>query len=796
MRKVIGFFLSVVIGNFIVAQPINVALQNQTWSAHWIQAPNTAPNDYGVYFFRKQINIVQLPQQYWVHVSADNRYKLYVNGQLVSLGPARSDLNYWNYTTIDLKPFLKTGFNIIAAEVWNESSYRPEAQISHRTGWLMQGNSAAESAVNTNSSWKSFICKAYQPLSGIGYAGYYVAGPGEIVNMHHMPLHWKEIDFNDDSWPSAVNIGWSGAKPKGVGDINEWMLVPGSLPPMELTDTRIKNIRSAIGVVANNNFLLGNSPIQIPAHSSATLLLDNAQLTNAFVHVLFSGGNNATLTLTYAEALFEKDANGKPTLQKGNRNEIANKVILGRKDSIIASGEQHQLFTSLSWRTFRYIQLQIVTTNDPITVQDIYTTFIGYPYQLNAAVETSDTMLHKILHTGWHTARLCAIETFMDCPYYEQLQYIGDSRIQALVALYNSGDDRLVRNALNQMDHSRMAEGITLSRHPSYTPQQIPTFSLWYIGMLADYWKYRGDSIFIAQKLQGVRNILWFFQQYQQKDGSLQHVPYWMFTDWVDGHTGWNGGTAPYSENGSSAILDLQLLWAYQIASQLEKQLGMPAYEKLYNTKATQLQHTIMQKYWRNEVGLLSDIDDGNLFSQHANALAILTNTVNGTTAKNIARQLLNNKQLAPASIYFKYYVHQALIKAGLGNDYLDWLSIWQQNLAMGLTTWAETSDINGSRSDCHAWGASPNIEIYRTVLGIDSDAPGFKSVKISPHLGKLTNISGQIPHPYGTIAVAYKKLNGQWQVNIHLPEKLNGKLEWKQHSYPLHGGSNAFTLP
>jgi hypothetical protein len=117
MRKVIGFFLSVVVGNFIVAEPINVALQNQTWSAHWIQAPNTALNDYGVYFFRKQINIVQLPQQYWVHVSAYNRYKLYVNGQLVSLGPARRDLNYWNYTTIDLKPFLKTGFNIIAAEV-------------------------------------------------------------------------------------------------------------------------------------------------------------------------------------------------------------------------------------------------------------------------------------------------------------------------------------------------------------------------------------------------------------------------------------------------------------------------------------------------------------------------------------------------------------------------------------------------------------------------------------------------------------------------------------------------------
>ena len=78
------------------------------------------------------------------------------------------------------------------------------------------------------------------------------------------------------------------------------------------------------------------------------------------------------------------------------------------------------------------------------------------------------------------------IETYMDCPYYEQLQYIGDTRIQAMISFYNSGDDRLVRNAINLMDHSRISEGITLSRHPSYSPQLIPTFSLWYIGMLHD----------------------------------------------------------------------------------------------------------------------------------------------------------------------------------------------------------------------------------------------------------------------------------------------------------------------
>jgi len=215
----------------------------------------------------------------------------------------------------------------------------------------------------------------------------------------------------------------------------------------------------------------------------------------------------------------------------------------------------------------------------------------------------------------------------------------------------------------------------------------------------------------------------------------------------------------------------------------------------LYNAKATQLQTTIQKKYWHNNKALFADTDEGDQFSQHANALAILTHTITGKQATALAQQLLHNKQLAPASIYFKYYLHQALVMAGLGNDYLQWLDIWKENIAMGLTTWAETSDINGSRSDCHAWGASPNIEVYRTILGIDSDAPGFKKVKITPHLGNIKEISGQMPHPKGMLHVAYKKNGNKWTITIVLPKTVTGQLIWKNKIYALQSGNNAFEL-
>jgi hypothetical protein len=125
----------------------------------------------------------------------------------------------------------------------------------------------------------------------------------------------------------------------------------------------------------------------------------------------------------------------------------------------------------------------------------------------------------------------------------------------------------------------------------------------------------------------------------------------------------------------------------------------------------------------------------------------------------------------------------------------MSWLGLWRENIKMGMTTWAEIPDINNARSDCHAWGASPNIEFFRTILGMDSDAPGFSKVKITPHLGSLKNIYGEIPHPRGKLTAGYQLESGKWQVDIHLPSKTAGSLIWKDKTYPLHEGANHYTF-
>ncbi|KPM46742.1 alpha-L-rhamnosidase-related protein [Jiulongibacter sediminis] len=779
----------------IRGQQIPAEFLQKAWPAKWISVPETDNSAYGVYIFRKSFVLNEKPESFPVFISADNRYKLFVNGQWVGTGPAKSDLFNWNFDILDLAAYLQEGSNLVSVKVWNEADYKPEFQISHETGLIIQGSSENSSAVNTDKSWKCIQDLSYEPVLVNHWnrngpfetstaKGYYVAGPGEKIMMSSHLQGWEKNGFNDEDWSSA-RLGNPGI-PKftvGLDGGNSWRLIPSYIPQMELTPQRFERIAESSGVPVPDGFPKKNGTLVIPANTEARLLIDQSFLTNAYPSLHFSGGNNARIDLMYAEALYQGN-------NKGNRNETDGKKMVGRRDVLISNGQLNQEFTTLAYRTFRYIELKVKTENSPLTIHDIYSTFTGYPFERKDELTIDNQEMHEMLKIGWRTARLCANETYMDCPYYEQLQYIGDTRIQGMVTLYTTGDQRLVRNALDLMDRSRMIDGLTRSRYPTENSQIIPTFSLWYIGMLHDYLYYGDDLQFVKQKLGGTREVLSYFEQYRDVDGSVKNLPNWFFVDWAD-H--WKRGMPPLGKDGSSSVLDLQLLLAYQYAADLEKQIGLQELSQLYERRADDLKKMIVSKYWDQEKGLIADTPEKDIFSQHANAMAILSGLIDQNLTADLAMKLKNEELLEQASIYFKYYVHLALTKAGFGNEYLAWLDIWRSHMDIGLTTWGEDTDANTTRSDCHAWGASPNIEFYRTILGIKSGAPGFEKIVFEPHLGDLKKIAGKMPHPKGMISVDYDLDKGQ--AILSLPQGVTGEFLWNHKSVRMTSGENKVSL-
>src|SRR3982750_88099 len=147
MQKVI-LFIVFFYSCYASSQSINKNILTKAWDAKWIEVPHTNSHDYGVYHFRKSFLLDEKPQQFIIHVSADNRYKLYVNDTLVSFGPAKGDLYHWNFETVDIASFLNKGKNIIAAEVWNFGEEKPVWQVSYQTGFILQGNTKTEEIIN------------------------------------------------------------------------------------------------------------------------------------------------------------------------------------------------------------------------------------------------------------------------------------------------------------------------------------------------------------------------------------------------------------------------------------------------------------------------------------------------------------------------------------------------------------------------------------------------------------------------------------------------------------------------
>jgi len=832
------------------SQDINPNLLDRRWKAEWISCPGAPRREFGVYHFRKTFTLASVPEHFVIHISGDNRYWLFANGARVVEGPARGDLKHWRYETVDIAKLLRAGKNVLAAVVWNFAELTPMAQMTNETGLLVQGDGAAEQAVNTGASWKAASDPAYEavPLGGQMSRFYTVVGPGERVNGSKYPWGWEQPDYDDSGWQAARTITVGG--PRGIQDSpSQWMLVPRPIPLMEnrperlIRTVRVGGSATDARTAAFDAFIRGKAPVNIPARTRAQILFDQSTLTTAYPELVVRGGRGSAVTLTYAEALWKGG-------EKGNRNETEGKEILGYSDEFRPDGGADRIFRPLYWRTFRYLQLDIATGDEPLVLEDLRVVFTAYPFTRRAEFKSDDPVLEQIIAVGWRTARLCAHETYMDCPYYEQLQYAGDTRIQALVSLYMTGDDRLVKNAIESLNESRTPEGLTQSRYPSFLPQYIPPFSLLWIGMMHDLWWHHGDADFLRQYLVNERGVIDWFESrllvgasgakdkgvrgsgfgIRREGGTpdsglandsrtlsvnlpgsgsslrtpnpesptpaqlsqVEHRPVLLgkleWWDFADWNDGFPDGVPPQEADGESAVLSLQFAMIARDAADLESAFGSSERAEHYRALSRQITEAVYERCWDPARGLIADTPTHRHFSQHASLLGVLTDAIPAADQQAVMKKVLSDASLTQCSYYFRFYLFRAMKKAGLGDEYLDQLGPWLNMLKLGLTTWAETPE--PTRSDCHAWSAHPNFDLLGTVAGIESAAPGFAEVAIEPHLGRLKHLEVTLPHPQGEIWVQYERQGADGLVaDVTLPGTLTGWFTWNGKKVQLHPG-------
>lgn len=770
------------------------------WTAQWISHPAAPLREPGVFHFRKVIQLSKLPTRFVVHVSADNRFLLFVNSKRVGEGPARGDFFRWRYETFDLAPFLREGENVIASTVWQFGIYAPLAQVSDRMAFLLEGDTAEEAVLNTDATWQVEQEGGHMPKRPMpeGMWQYWAAGPGEHIDGNIYDWNWKESGAAAGShWVAAAPAIRESIHPNGSVPASRWedsgvrwRLVPDPLPPMEYTEV-------PSGTVVRTNLDAAKtfpaSPVVVPPRTTTTILVDHATVISAYPELIVSGGKGAHIQMAFTEALYDAKQ------ERGNRNEFADRVVIGLTDEFLADGSSQRTFSPLWWRTWRYIELKIKTGDEPLRLEGLHTFYTAYPFLERGMFQSSDPGLAQIREICWRTARIDAHETYMDTAFWEQLQYIGDTRLQALISYVVSGDDRLARQALQAFNDSRIPEGLTQSRYPSSLVQNIPPFSLLYVNMLHDYWMYRPDRAFVAELLPGTRSLLAWFLAQQRTDGMLSSLPGWTFIDTPPGVEEFPRQDA----EGRSSVVTLQMIGALRAAAELEQDMGDPVLAERYRKQAKLAAIGLYKLCWNSQLGLLADTPAQDSYSQHANLTAVLFDVVPKSDQVGVMRKVLsanvgtaenNESKLAKVSLFYQFYLARALEHAGMGDSYCDLLQPWRHMLAIGLTTTPEYSD--PSRSDTHAWSAHPAYDFPTLIAGIRPGLPGFATVLVEPSLGKLQWVEASMPHPKGMILASYHKGAKNTEASITLPDSVLGTLVWKGRSYPLHPGEQKLQLP
>ena len=767
--------------------------------ASWLWHPGVGNGERAFLLFRKSFEASS--EALTIHVSADERYELLLDGRRISRGPHRGDLNHWAYSSykLELEPGRHEFTALVWAfysksEEWSSNWASPVAQISWRGGFVFkaEGDFYDRQLTSGTASWSVARAGGWKPLP--------VTTPG--VFGVGSPFEWTGGAEAAEAETSASVVRGPVVDCNYGEPVFGWKLEPSPLPDMLDRELRVGTPVAAGPGHPDTKFpfeaeflasprkeawartLKGESPISIPAGTEEFVLVDLGDYFTGYPLLELTGGKGSTVGWSWAESLFDSHNQH----FKGQRDGVEGKFFIGM-DDIFRSDGRDRLMSVPWWRAGRYCLISVKTGAEALGIRRIAIDETGYPLSMDAKLSAPTPDLDAIARICVRAMRACSHETFMDCPYYEQLMYVGDTRLEMLTTHVMSADGRLVRRCIELFDHSRVNFGFVNERYPANRPQHSPTFSMIWALMLHDFvlWRKPGDA-WLTERMVSLRSMLEHFNPYLNADGLLERLPGWPFMDWTPE---WKVGVPHGGYDGVSSSINLLYALSLQRSAELEDFAKEPLLASRLREKAASVIDATMKLFWCERRKMLADDEAKGIFSEQAQALAILTGAVKGAKGKALLEELVSAKDLVKASSYFIFYLFEAFRLLGRADLIQPRLDMWRDMLKLGFKTTPEEPR-PGTRSDCHAWSAQILFHLYASIAGIRPSSPGFRTVRIEPQLGAWKSLSASMPHADGGM-IELEIVDGK--ASIELPEGLTGSFVWKGREHALKSGRQDFKL-
>ncbi len=755
--------------------------QHGRWQAHWVRGSTThAPQ---VTLFHLAITIPKKRTITFL-VSGDERFEWYIDGVCHARGPERGDGSMWHYHTVTVT--LAAGVHHLSALVWSLGDAAAFAQIGKAHGLIVSADAKNNALCATGiAPWRAKTLHSYTftpPKQAWG------TGSNVVFDARLHPWDWHTGGGTDWLPVAPVYHGEDSLYDYELGSHKH--LQPAPLPAQR-DDLRGLGIVRYIDAATEENAAAtvvrkktdlqsqhvawqgiadGSASLTIPAHTTVRVIYDLGIYVCGYHRMVLSGGTAARVRIHWEESL---STNPKEYFRiKTNRNEVFGKNFAGVGDIFIADGSTQASHQPLWWQSGRYIEVLVTTADEALTIESLRIAETGYPFAFTGVFDSDDQRLKSVIPMMERVLQMCSHETYMDCPYYEQLMYIGDTRLEALATYVLTQDDRLPSKAIKLFHQSRMPNNLTQSRYPSRVQQIIPPFSMWWIGMLHDsaYWRGRGTEV--RSMLPAMRGVLDAFLAGTQDNGLVAPPAGWNFVDWVPG---WQGGMPPGADRQPCATINWHIVYTLGLAADLEDHYGEALLAQRWREHAKTIAAALSRTLWDATAGVYREVLDGMLVSEHAQCLALLSGSAPAEHCTAMANALRKRTEFARTTIYFSHYLFEAYRLTGAIDLLIDRMQLWFDLPAQGLTTTVEMPE--PTRSDCHAWGAHPLFHYHATIIGIRPAVPGANHVTITPQLGPLQRANATTPLAQGHIKSAFWRDNGVMRGTVTLPAGVSGEI-------------------
>ncbi len=779
----------------------------------WLPCERTLANTFVL--FRRELEVAGEVASARGWISADSRYRLFVNGRRVQWGPAPCDPRSYEADPVDLARWLSPGKNVIGAEVLyyghGEGTW-PGGKPGFVFALRVEERGGEVREIVSDGEWRVQLDRAHRPGQ---FKRWYLRALQEDLDARLSPVGWSETGFAADaSWlvPQLLDAGSD--RPAAAGSHYDY-LTDGGIDPQQavLRAREVPVLRETLHVAERlvesgrvrwrrdprdwfeyripGSFELVEGPSAVPAGDGAwtlepgrgqgaiaTFAMPEQVVGFPFLTVEAPAGTVVEIVSQ------ESHAAGGPAWLDSHRFTWTRLVCR----------EGVNRFEAFDYESLRFLQLHVHAAAGPVTVRDVGVRRRSYPWPKPPQFRCAEPALQRVFEACFNTLTNAAQETIVDGMGRERQQYSGDGAHLLHATRLVCGDRQLARRFLRSYPLGQTLEGYFLDCWPAWDrlnriAQREVGATPWGplldhgVTLVYDAWRHHLETGESDLPLELYPRFVRFFDYLLARrgaDGLLPVAGWGVPAVWID-----NAFVRPRHKQCAFNLFTAAVL--RHALSPIAALANDAAGARRFQAVADALVAATVRRFWSAERGLFvsnlpweDEEGEARLDDRSLSTALLFDQCPAGRTAAAVEALATAPPSLAlgyPANSHWRM---QALARHGRIDAVLRELRQRWARLPSVLennTTpedWGVRPDTSDQWSHC---AVGPLFVLFMDVAGIRPAAPGFERAAVRPQLGDLPGLELTCHTVRGPIAFAAEKREGGHHVSIALPADVPGEL-------------------